>query len=38
VVVTMGATEGLFSSIQALINPGDEVVLIEPFYDSYPCD
>eukprot|EP01118_Nematostelium_gracile_P013147 TRINITY_DN4933_c0_g1_i1.p1 TRINITY_DN4933_c0_g1~~TRINITY_DN4933_c0_g1_i1.p1 ORF type:complete len:440 (+),score=105.81 TRINITY_DN4933_c0_g1_i1:29-1348(+) len=37
-IVTMGATEGLFSTINAVINPGDEVILIEPFYDSYPCD
>lgn len=35
VVVTNGATEALFASILGLINPGDEVILIEPFYDSY---
>ncbi len=37
VVVTTGATEGIFASIQALVDPGDEVILIEPFYDSYPA-
>ncbi len=37
IVVTVGATEGIFATVQALINPGDEVILIEPFYDSYPA-
>ena len=36
VTVFSGATEGLFSSIMGLLEPGDEVVLFEPFYDSYP--
>lgn len=35
VVVTSGATEALFDAVMALVNPGDEVVLFEPFYDSY---
>jgi aspartate/methionine/tyrosine aminotransferase len=35
VVVTSGATEALAASIMGLIRPGDEVVLIEPAYDSY---
>ncbi len=35
VVVTSGATEGIFSSILGLVDPGDEVIVIEPFYDSY---
>lgn len=30
-----GATQGLFSFFQAFVNPGDEVIVIEPFYDSY---
>lgn len=37
IVVTVGATEGIFATIQALIEPGDEVILIEPYYDSYPA-
>ena len=35
VVVTSGATEALTACLMALIDPGDEVVLIEPFYDTY---
>jgi N-succinyldiaminopimelate aminotransferase len=38
VTVYAGATEGIFSTLQALLDPGDEVVLFEPYYDSYrPC-
>nr|BDT29746.1 methionine aminotransferase [Bacteriovorax sp. HI3] len=35
VVVTNGATEAIFCACLALLNPGDEVVVLEPFYDSY---
>jgi N-succinyldiaminopimelate aminotransferase len=35
VLVTVGATEAIASSLLALCEPGDEVVLIEPYYDSY---
>ncbi|MHA1599126.1 MAG: aminotransferase, partial [Alphaproteobacteria bacterium] len=35
VMVTSGATEALADCILGLINPGDEVVMIEPLYDSY---
>ncbi|MCB8876665.1 aminotransferase [Acidisoma silvae] len=35
VVVTSGATEAITASLMALIDPGDEVVLIEPLYDTY---
>ncbi|MET0933979.1 MAG: aminotransferase class I/II-fold pyridoxal phosphate-dependent enzyme, partial [Mycetocola sp.] len=35
VLVTAGATEGLAASILALVEPGDEVLTFEPFYDAY---
>jgi methionine aminotransferase len=35
ITVTAGGTEALCSSIQALVSPGDEVVLFDPAYDSY---
>ncbi len=35
VTVTNGATEAIYDTIQALVNPGDEVIVFEPFYDSY---
>ena len=35
VTVTSGATEALASSLLALIEPGDEVVLFQPLYDAY---
>ncbi len=36
VVVFNGATAGIAASMLGLLNPGDEVILFEPFYDSYP--
>jgi len=36
VVVTSGATEALADCFFGLLNPGDEVILLEPLYDSYP--
>ncbi len=35
VIVTAGATEGIFAAILGLVDPGDEVIVLEPFYDSY---
>lgn len=35
ILVTNGATEAIYCTITALVNPGDEVVVFEPFYDSY---
>lgn len=37
VAVTAGATEGIAAAMLGLLEPGDEVVLFEPFYDSYPA-
>ena len=37
VLVTTGATEALASAILAFVEPGDEVVALEPFFDSYPA-
>ncbi|MGH3874795.1 MAG: pyridoxal phosphate-dependent aminotransferase [Pseudonocardiaceae bacterium] len=35
VLVTVGATEAISAALLALVQPGDEVLLIEPYYDSY---
>jgi methionine transaminase len=35
VTVTTGATQGIFTTIQALAHAGDEVIVFEPAYDSY---
>lgn len=35
VTVCTGATEGIFSAIQAVVRPGDEVIVFDPAYDSY---
>lgn len=35
VTVTLGATEGLFSSVLALVQTDDEVIVFDPCYDSY---
>ncbi|MFT4217766.1 MAG: aminotransferase class I/II-fold pyridoxal phosphate-dependent enzyme [Micropruina sp.] len=35
VLVTAGATEGIAAAMLGLLEPGDEVVLLEPYYDSY---
>lgn len=37
VTVTSGATEALHAVLLACVNPGDEVILLEPFYDAYPA-
>jgi N-succinyldiaminopimelate aminotransferase len=35
VLITFGATEGIASALLGLCDPGDEVVVLEPYYDSY---
>ena len=35
ITITPGATIGIFSVIQAIINPDDEVIIFDPSYDSY---
>jgi N-succinyldiaminopimelate aminotransferase len=35
VLVTTGATEGIAAALLGLVDPGDEVVVLEPYYDSY---
>src|SRR5918999_1198917 len=35
VLVTAGATEAVFASILGITDPGDEVIVFEPVYDSY---
>ncbi|MEE9219172.1 MAG: aminotransferase class I/II-fold pyridoxal phosphate-dependent enzyme, partial [Acidobacteriota bacterium] len=38
VCVTCGSTEAMISSMLAVVNPGDEVVMFEPFYENYGPD
>jgi aspartate/methionine/tyrosine aminotransferase len=38
ITVCCGATEAMMSSMMAIINPGDEVVVFEPFYENYGPD
>lgn len=38
VLVTAGATEAIAAAILALVGPGDEVITLEPFYDSYAAN
>ena len=38
VTVCCGSTEGMIASLLAIINPGDEVIIFEPFYENYNPD
>lgn len=38
ITVTSGCTEALAATFLGLVNPGDEVILIEPYFDAYPAD
>lgn len=35
ITVTAGATQAIFTAISTVVNPGDEVIIFEPAYDSY---
>ena len=35
IVVTCGATEAIVSSLLAIVDPGDEVIIFEPYYENY---
>ncbi|MEJ2053168.1 MAG: methionine aminotransferase [Calditrichaceae bacterium] len=35
ITITAGATEALFAAISAVVHPGDEVIVFEPWYDAY---
>ncbi len=38
ITVTCGATEGMIASMLGLLDPGDEVIVFEPFYENYGPD
>jgi aminotransferase len=38
ITITCGATEAMIASLLAVIDPGDEVVVLEPFYENYGPD
>lgn len=37
IVTTVGATEAIYTTVQAFVNPGDEVIIMQPYYDAYPA-
>ncbi|MDD5571129.1 MAG: aminotransferase class I/II-fold pyridoxal phosphate-dependent enzyme [Bacteroidales bacterium] len=38
ITVTCGATEAMLTALMAIINPGDEIIIFEPFYENYGPD
>jgi aspartate/methionine/tyrosine aminotransferase len=38
ITVCCGATEGMIASLMAMVNPGEEVIVFEPFYENYGPD
>ena len=38
ITVTCGATEAMIAVLKAIINPGDEIIIFEPFYENYGPD
>lgn len=35
ILITAGATQGIFTAVQAMVKAGDEVIILDPAYDSY---
>ena len=35
ITITAGATQAIFTALLAIVRPGDEVIVLEPVYDSY---
>src|SRR5262249_28553193 len=38
ITVTCGATEAMIATLMAILNPGDEVIILAPFYENYGPD
>lgn len=38
ITVTCGATEAMIATLKAVLNPGDEIIIFEPFYENYGPD
>lgn len=38
ITVTCGSTEAMIATLKAMINPGDEIIVFEPFYENYGPD
>jgi aminotransferase len=38
IVVTVGSTEAMIATLLAVVNPGDEVIVFEPFFENYNPD
>jgi len=38
ITITCGATEAMIATLKALVNPGDEIIIFEPFYENYGPD
>jgi len=38
ITVTCGATESMIATLKAIINPGDEIIVFEPYYENYGPD
>lgn len=36
ITIVVGATEGFFTSLKAVCNPGDEIIVMQPFHEMYP--